>query len=130
MCESFEAGHRDGDEIRPRSELLRSLADLRLDSMSKYGLVARGEAHIYLRGGLRPKKRSECVWDHVAGVPIVLAAGGQVTDLRGRPLDFGSGRSLCNNEGILATNGTVHAEVLAEIARLRGELLLETPPKG
>mmetsp|Transcript_153472 Transcript_153472/g.490602 ORF Transcript_153472/g.490602 Transcript_153472/m.490602 type:complete len:395 (-) Transcript_153472:53-1237(-) len=116
MCESFELSHRDGDEIRPRSELLSAMADRRLDSMSKYGLVARGDAHIYLRGGSMPNKRPENLWDHCPGIPIVLAAGGRATDLRGRPLDFGLGRYLTENHGILATNGTLHAEILAEIA--------------
>merc|ERR1712232_311231 len=91
ICESYESSHRDGDAIQPQLENKKVVSKdfrRRLDSMSKYGLVARGDAHVYLRGNFSGK-RSEQIWDHAPGIPIITAAGGQVTDLHGKPLDFG-----------------------------------------
>jgi len=55
------------------------------------------------------------VWDHAAGVLIVEEAGGRVTDLLGKPIDFTHGARLEHNRGILATNGPLHDDVLAAI---------------
>ena len=38
-----------------------------------------------------------------------------MTDLEGKPLDFSLGAQLSNNNGVLATNGAIHAQVLAAI---------------
>jgi len=74
-------------------------------------VVARGEASIYLR---LPRDTSyrEKVWDHAAGVVVVEEAGGQVTDLDGRPLDFSEGRLLGTHRGIVCSNGAIHDRVL------------------
>ena len=65
---------------------------LRMDSQAKYGLVARGDAAVYLRL-LSPKSPDyrENIWDHAAGALIVEEAGGRVTDMYGKPLDFAQG---------------------------------------
>ena len=52
-------------------------------------------------------------WDLVGGAAIVIGAGGQATDLDGRPFDGLTGR-------VLATNGRIHAEfvrILEDVAR-------------
>jgi 3'(2'), 5'-bisphosphate nucleotidase len=90
---------------------------VRMDSQAKYATVAAGEAEIYLRPQSRPDYR-EKVWDHAAGVVIVEAAGGRVTDLRGNPLDFSRGETLVDNRGVLATNGLIHDRVLAALAEV------------
>ena len=82
--------------------------------MVKYGLIARGDASIYLRfprGGY-----AENVWDHAAGQVVVEAAGGRVSDSRGVRLDFGGGSRLHGNVGVIATNGVLHDAVLAAVA--------------
>ena len=43
------------------------------------------------------------MWDHAAASIILTEAGGIVTDLHGKPLDFRFGRKLNENYGILAT---------------------------
>jgi len=90
-------------------------AFLRLDSMAKYCLVARGDADAYVRAPFDGEKR-ERIWDH-AGALVVTAAGGRVSDFLGRPLDFSRGRGLEANLGVLATSGVapqgLHDEMLA-----------------
>lgn len=88
---------------------------VRLDSQVKYAAIADGAAEVYLRPRNRPDYR-ERVWDHAAGVAVVTAAGGRVTDLDGRPLDFSHGPRLQQNRGVLASNGLVHDDVLEAIA--------------
>lgn len=91
---------------------------LRMDSQSKYGVVARGEAALYIRLHLPQfSERKENNWDHAAGAIIVEEAGGRVTDIYGQPLDFSFGTQLLNNQGIIASNGAIHEAVLATVAQ-------------
>jgi 3'(2'), 5'-bisphosphate nucleotidase len=91
---------------------------VRLDSQAKYGVVARGDAAIYLRipSPKQPDYR-EKIWDHAAGALIVEEAGGRVTDALGADLDFSRGRRLENNRGIVASNGYLHAAVLDAVGQ-------------
>jgi len=97
----------------------------RLDSQAKYAIVARGEAQIYLRIPTK-KGYEEKIWDHAAGCLCVQEAGGRVSDLDGRDLDFSQGRTLKANRGVVATNGKIHDQVLAAVGpRLRFRLVIE-----
>ena len=87
------------------------MAPVRMDSQAKYAMVGGGEADVYLRLPTRTGYY-EKVWDHAGGVLIVQEAGGTVTDLYGKPLDFSHGRELRQNRGVIATNGSLHAAVL------------------
>jgi 3'(2'), 5'-bisphosphate nucleotidase len=89
-----------------------------MDSQAKYGVVARGEASLYIRLPL-PQfwDRKENTWDHAAGAIVVEEAGGRVTDIYGQPLDFSFGTKLLNNQGIIASNGAIHEAVLATVAQ-------------
>ena len=93
-----------------------------LDSQAKYGVVARGEAALYLRlpFPIISEKRQN-TWDHAAGVIMVEEAGGRVTDMYGQPLDFSFGAKLVNNQGIIASNGLIHEAVLAAVAQMAKE---------
>jgi len=56
----------------------------------------------------------------------VEEAGGVVTDSRGKPLDFGLGRTLGENFGVIAAGKGVHSRVLAAVQ----EALNETKAKA
>ncbi|MCJ7537365.1 MAG: hypothetical protein MUO57_17705, partial [Anaerolineales bacterium] len=86
---------------------------VRMDSQAKYMLLAAGEGELYLRflSSRQPDYR-EKIWDQAAGSLIVEEAGGQVSDLHGRPLDFSAGRTLLHNRGVLASNGYLHQQAL------------------
>jgi len=116
FCESVESGHSAHDLSALVSQRLGITAPpARLDSQAKYAVVARGEADIYMRLPANATYR-EKVWDHAGGVLIVEEAGGQVTDVLGRPLEFWHGRELSANRGVIATNGLLHAQVLEALA--------------
>jgi len=90
-----------------------------MDSQAKYGIVARGEATVYIRvpSPSDPHYR-EKIWDHAAGALIAKEAGGKVTDILGRPLDFSCGLRLEKNRGILVTNGVLHETILKVLENL------------
>ena len=118
FAESFESVHSDQNaQIEIARRLQITEPPIRMDSQVKYGLVARGDASVYLRLShpAHPDYR-ECIWDHAAGMLIVEEAGGTVTDAQGSKLDFLQGRRMTANRGIVATNGTLHQRVLDSIA--------------
>ncbi|MFU8780703.1 MAG: 3'(2'),5'-bisphosphate nucleotidase, partial [Kiritimatiellia bacterium] len=94
FCESVEKAHTAQSRSGRIAEMLGVLAGpIRIDSQCKYATVARGDADVYLR---LPAKKGyvEKIWDHAAGAFLVQQAGGRVTDMDGRALDFTQGREL------------------------------------
>ncbi|MCH2170226.1 3'(2'),5'-bisphosphate nucleotidase [Myxococcota bacterium] len=120
FCESVEAQHSDQDTSAQIAETLGIRSDpYRIDSQCKYAAVARNDASIYLRLPTLAHYQ-EKIWDHAAGKIVVESAGGRVTDATGVPLDFSRGRLLDANEGVVATCGGIHDEVIAAVQRARG----------
>ncbi|MCJ1253459.1 hypothetical protein MMC24_001271 [Lignoscripta atroalba] len=112
FCESVEAGHSShGDQAAIAKKLGITNASVRMDSQAKYGSIARGAGDLYLRLPVRADYQ-EKIWDHAAGDLIVREAGGQVTDAEGKRLNFGKGRVLAENKGVVAAPEGVHAQVL------------------
>jgi 3'(2'), 5'-bisphosphate nucleotidase len=89
-----------------------------MDSQAKYAAVARGDAALYLRlpSPKTPDYR-EKIWDHAAGVLLVEEAGGKVTDMFGKPLDFTQNSTLINNQGTVVSNGAIHSTVIEALAK-------------
>lgn len=118
FCESVEADHSSHHDSARVAEILGiKVQPVRIDSQCKYGIVARGDASIYLR---LPSKAGyqEKIWDHAAGWLMVKEAGGAITDIYGQPIDFSTGRELSHNTGIVATNGKLHQQVLSAIRQV------------
>jgi len=115
FCESVESGHTDQSASVNIAKRLGITAEpFRIDSQCKYAAVARGDAEIYLRLPTRKDYR-EKIWDHAAGSIVVEEAGGTVSDVDGKPLDFSLGRQLDANRGIIATCGPIHAAVVEAV---------------
>ncbi len=118
ITESFEADHADHLTHQRLAERLNiSKPSVRMDSQAKYGILARGEVTFYLRvpSPAEPGYK-ENIWDHAAGSIIAEEAGGKVTDVLGRPLDFSSGIKMIKNHGILVSNRALHDVVLKALA--------------
>jgi 3'(2'), 5'-bisphosphate nucleotidase len=123
FTESVEMDHADHElHERVARQVNITKPPLRVDSQVKYGIVARGEAVLYLRIP-SPSERTykEKVWDHAAGTIITEEAGGKVTDAFGKPLDFSCGVKMENNYGIVVSNGTLHDAVLRALRPLPGK---------
>jgi 3'(2'), 5'-bisphosphate nucleotidase len=120
FCESVESGHTSHDHSARIAEALGIVAEpVRLDSQAKYAVVGRGEADIYLRLPTRPNY-VERIWDHAGGHLVVTEAGGTVTDVYGKPLDFTHGAGLTENKGVVVTNGAIHRRVLEQVQAVLG----------
>jgi 3'(2'), 5'-bisphosphate nucleotidase len=114
VTESVEADHADHLTHRRLAERLNiTKPSVRMDSQAKYGILARGEVTLYLRvpSSAEPGYK-ENIWDHAAGAIIAEEAGGKVTDILGRPLNFSCGVKMVRNHGILVSNGVLHELVL------------------
>lgn len=59
--------------------------------------------------------------DHAPGSLLVEEAGGIVSDSRGQLLDFGLGRTLGENFGVIAAGKEVHSKVLDAVKRVKQE---------
>jgi 3'(2'), 5'-bisphosphate nucleotidase len=94
----------------PRVDAIRSALaiedEMNIGSVGlKIGLVAENLRDLYVYTGGRTK-----IWDTCGPEAILVAAGGTVTDMDGKPLDYGA--ELYNRRGILASNGPLHPRVL------------------
>lgn len=90
--------------IKRRVQAVRRCGSAALDLC----LVADGTYEGYWERKLRP-------WDIAAGIAIVRAAGGTVTDFEGGETSIQSGH-------VIATNGAIHRELLEELARVRASM--------
>jgi 3'(2'), 5'-bisphosphate nucleotidase len=104
--------HREPVIDRVREEL--GITDeLNVGSVGlKLGLIARGERDLYVN----PSSYSK-LWDVCGPEAILAEAGGRVTDAYGAPLLY-RGEALGNLQGLIASNGLVHDDVVARIAPL------------
>jgi 3'(2'), 5'-bisphosphate nucleotidase len=120
LAESVESAHTNqGLAAQLRERLNIGALPVRMDSQAKYAAVARGDAEIYLRSpNSRTPDYRENIWDHAAGYLVVEEAGGRVTDVHGKSLDWSQGKRLENNLGVLATNGVLHDEVVQALQKL------------
>ena len=113
-AESVEASHSNQSEAARIGAALGITAEpVRLDSQTKYAMVARGDASIYLRvprGDYR-----ENIWDHAAGMLVVSEAGGRVSDVEGKPFDITTGQRMTNNRGAVVTAASIHDEVVSAV---------------
>lgn len=118
FCESVEGGHSNlGAQAQIAEDLGITKNPLRMDSQAKYCVLAKGDADIYLRLPVS-LTYEEKIWDHASGSLLVTEAGGIVTDMYGRDLDFGQGRTLKNNKGVIASNRKTHPVILAKLASM------------
>ncbi len=120
LLRSFESGHTNIGQIDYFAQALEVEAEpVRMDSQAKYAVLAAGQGEIYLRllSASKPDYK-EKIWDQAAGSLVLEEAGGQITDLDGKPLNFTMGRSLTQNRGILATNGLLHNAALQALKQI------------
>lgn len=82
----------------------------------KCGLIARGEADLYLHPAPGLKE-----WDTCAPEAILTGAGGRLTDCWGRPLRYNR-PDVARHGGLVASNGRCHDRIIAHMAPVLAEL--------
>lgn len=117
LLRSFESEHTNVTQLDMIAQAMGVAAEpVRLDSQAKYAILAAGTGDLIFRL-IFPKKPNykEKIWDQAAGSLVVEEAGGKITDLDGKSLDFTQGRTLAKNRGILASNTYLHEAALTAI---------------
>ncbi len=122
-------GHRELAQLRmaasrthrsPRQDrLLQTLGiteEVRRGSVGvKVGLIIEQQCDLYVHLSSRTKQ-----WDTCAPEIILTEAGGRFTDLFGEPLAYNH-PDVQNRNGLVATNGVTHGEVVERLAPLLEE---------
>ncbi|KAM3474574.1 hypothetical protein MY5147_004176 [Beauveria neobassiana] len=80
----------------------------------RYAALVLGAADAWVRLGARPDAVFY-VWDNAGAQLLFTERGGRVTDFDGRAMEFGAGRDLRANRGMVAARADVHG-VLLEMA--------------
>jgi 3'(2'), 5'-bisphosphate nucleotidase len=107
------ASHRSAaiDEVK---SALGISDELNLGSVGlKLALIALGERDLYVNPSAKSK-----LWDVCAPEAILRAAGGVLTDAQGAAVRYDLADLACRN-GLVASNGHVHAAVLERLAALK-----------
>jgi 3'(2'), 5'-bisphosphate nucleotidase len=108
----ISASHRS-DAIDQVKGALGTTDELNIGSVGvKMGLIAAGERDLYVNPW--PKCKA---WDTCAPEAILERAGGKLTDLHGEPIRYDQ-VDLGRPSGMIASNGRLHADVLARLAPL------------
>ena len=107
--------HRSADIDRVKQQLGIS-NELNIGSVGlKLCVIAAGQRDLYVNPAAKTK-----AWDTCAPEAILVAAGGKLTDLFGRPIDYT--KELAHRRGLVASNGRAHGEVIAKLAPLFSHL--------
>jgi 3'(2'), 5'-bisphosphate nucleotidase len=120
VLRSLEESHTNRGQIEEFTRHLGTQHEpLAMDSQAKFAVLAAGGGDLLMRllSPSQPDYR-EKIWDIAAGALIVTEAGGRVSDLRGFPLDFTTGRMLTANRGLLASNGRLHDVALRALEEI------------
>lgn len=119
LIRSVESGRTTRRRLaRIREDLGMAPAEIALDGQVKYLALAAGDGELAVRLPRRDGTIVEHVWDHAAGVLLVEEAGGEASDVLGTRLDFGRGRRLEVNLGVVASAAGLHPRAIDAIGRL------------
>ncbi len=106
------ASHRSADIDRVKSQLGIS-DELNVGSVGlKLCLIAAGSRDLYVNPAAKTK-----AWDTCAPEVILVAAGGQLSDLYGAPVDYRC-EDLRHHYGLVGSNGHLHQAVVAKMTQL------------
>jgi len=107
--------HRGADIDRVKQQLGIS-DELSLGSVGlKLCVIAAGQRELYVNPAAKTK-----AWDTCAPEAILVAAGGRLSDLFGRPIRYVA--ELGHHHGLVGSNGRIHDEVVAKLSPLFAHL--------
>jgi 3'(2'), 5'-bisphosphate nucleotidase len=95
--------------FRVREEIRRGSVGI------KVGLIVEQQCDLYVHLSSRTKQ-----WDTCAPEIVLTEAGGRLTDLFGRSLEYNS-LEVQNRNGIIASNGVAHDTIVNRLAPLLAE---------
>ncbi|KAK3388668.1 carbohydrate phosphatase [Sordaria brevicollis] len=90
--------------------------------MRYVAMILGGQSHVQVRIP-KPMTKATYIWDHAGAQLIYVEATsgrGKVTDLWGRKIDYGRGRKLDGNWGVVTADEGVHGRLLEIVGGLVG----------
>lgn len=109
-CVLTQSWSKPGQPTRPVQALAPKGVIETYSGGVKLAIVARGEADLYAN-----TYEKFFDWDVCAGHILVTEAGGQVTDLAGKPIVY-QAPDFSQTRGLLASNGRIHGDVVTKLA--------------
>lgn len=88
--------------------------DLWSAQMRYVAIAVRGGCNAFIKVPLKESYRSK-IWDHAGGMLVAQELGVMITDLEGRPVDCGLGRTLAGCHGMVVAPASIHARVLEAV---------------
>lgn len=95
--------------------------DLWSAQMRYVAIAVQGGCNAFIKVPLKKSYRSK-IWDHAGGMLLVQEVGCVVSDLEGRAVDCGLGRTLAGCYGMVVAPGSVHGRVLEAVKVARGAI--------
>lgn len=96
--------------------------DLWSAQMRYIAIAVQGGCNAFIKVPLKETYRSK-IWDHAGGMLIAQELGVVVTDLEGRPVDCGMGRTLAGCHGMVVAPASIHGRVLEEVRVARQRIV-------
>lgn len=103
---------RQSPDLHAMLQRLRNPAWNRMNGSLKINEVARGEYTAFVS----PRSNPMNLWDLAAPQVILEEAGGRLTDLTGRPIDYRADHPMVST-GVIASNGVTHQYIVERVGR-------------
>jgi len=113
MCHSL---HYDKAWVMEFANEAKIKIFIQIDSMAKFCMIAEGTADLYIKPMDKARSFS---WDFLPGSLIVKEAGGIVSDLNGKALEFEKEKCLITTSGLIASNAILHEEILKYFKKVK-----------
>ncbi|RAH51825.1 hypothetical protein BO85DRAFT_473117 [Aspergillus piperis CBS 112811] len=120
FAESMESPYIDQrlhQVVRERLGVTKPITDL-WSMQAKYAALVVGGCNVMVRIPRSPEYRAYA-WDHAGGMLVFEESGGMITDLDGQPFNYGRGRTLADNFGLVAAFPEFHSRVLELAQEIR-----------
>lgn len=109
LCRSFEPSHSNrafGEKVLKC--LGSSVPPISIDGQGKYALIARSQAHLYLRISPQGIDHKDKLWDHAPGSLLVEESGGCICSVAdASPIHFSDTPFIQHNGGIAVCGAAV-----------------------
>lgn len=111
QCRAVGSRYHISENEKKILEKLKIAKFTSVGSSLKVAKISSGEAEVYFTSTNKIKE-----WDTCASYSILSEAGGKMTDVFGNDL-FYNCQNVSHQNGILATNGLIHEEMIKEIKK-------------
>ncbi|MBD3342735.1 MAG: hypothetical protein GF353_26800 [Candidatus Lokiarchaeota archaeon] len=108
--------HFDKEWVSKFAQVANIKKFVRIDSMLKFCMVATGIADLYVK----PVDMDHSyTWDYAPGDLLVSEAGGIISDLNNKPVNFNEEKFICKTPGFSVDNCVLHRDIITNLEIIR-----------